>query len=250
MPSPSQRPERALLALATSPAGIRELATTPNAEARLILAELSVGLTSAVAASAPKLFQLNRQLGETTVTKLLVVILKSFVDSLKVPAKPDAADIIELAATLAETYTHDSVKDIILALKDMRTLGTTFYQSLDVSRIYEGLNAYFEKKARFLENEHYDQKITGAAAQAVALRGFSTNVGTVLDNVAARIPADHPNREQLRRRLSMSKARASRGLISPQQHEQTQAEHRQMTTRPDRKDWKAKTKLPKPPKAA
>ncbi len=60
----------------------------------------------------------------------------------------------------------------------------------------------------------------------------------MLANVAARIPEDHPNREALRRRLSLSKNRLRRNLISPEQHEQTQAQHRQMATRNDRKDWK------------
>ncbi|UOR06262.1 hypothetical protein MUN82_04000 [Hymenobacter aerilatus] len=235
--APLPTPEHALLALVTSPGTISELARTENPDARMMLAELSVGLTPAVATSAPKLFQLNRQLGEATVVKLLVVILKSFVDSVKVPTKPDAADIIEMADTLAQTYTHDSIKDIVLALKDMRTQGTKFYQSLDPSTIYAGLNKYFEKKADFLENQHYDQKVMGQAAEAVALRTFSVSAGEVLDNIAARIPEDHPNRERLRRRLSLAKARAARNLISKEQHEKVQAEHRQMTTRPDRKDW-------------
>ncbi|SDY68048.1 hypothetical protein [Hymenobacter psychrophilus] len=54
---------------------MRELAATPNPEARALLAELLVGLTMAQAAAAPKLFQLRRQLGETVLVKLLIIIL-------------------------------------------------------------------------------------------------------------------------------------------------------------------------------
>lgn len=205
----------------------------------MILAELSVGLTPAAAATAPKLFQIKRQLGEATVVKLLVVILKAFVDSLKVPTKPDAADIIELADTLAQTYTHDSIKDIVLALKDMRTAGTKLYQSVDVTTIYLAINSYFERKATFLENEHYDQKAVGASEQAVAVATLAdpTTVA-ILRNVACTLPDTHPIKQALRRRLSLSKARQKRGLITKEQHEQTQAEHLKMAVRPDRKDWK------------
>ena len=42
---------------------MRELASTPNPEARALLAEVSVGLTVAQAVAAPKLFQLRHRLG-------------------------------------------------------------------------------------------------------------------------------------------------------------------------------------------
>ncbi len=131
-----------------------------------------MGLTPQVAATAPKVFQLKRQLGEGTVLKVLVVILKAFVDSLKVPTKPDAADIIEMADTLAQTYTHDSIKDIILALKDMRTDGTKMYQSLDVAAIYLAINKYFDKKATFLRNQHMDQKAAGQSQDSGLKNGY------------------------------------------------------------------------------
>ncbi|MBC6606955.1 hypothetical protein H8B13_09010 [Hymenobacter sp. BT188] len=221
---------------------VSELARTPNEEARTLVAELSIGLTPLVAAQAPKLFQLNRHLGQATVTKLLVVILRAFVDSVKVPSKPDAADIIEMADTLAQTYTHDSLKDIILALKYMRTQGTKFYQALDSSAIYRAITSYFYLKVATLENQHLDQRIQGYSRDVVMVACLGVETPQVLDNIAARIPLDHPNRESLRRRLSISKARKERGLISEAQHQHTQAEHRQMATRQERKDWKGKTK--------
>ena len=141
---------------------MRELASTPNPEARALLAEVSVGLTMAQAMAAPKLFQLRHRLGETVLIKLLVVVLRAFMDSLRVADKPDAADILELADTLAHMYTHDSLKDIILALKEARTHGTKFYQSLDVSTLYRLIQEYFNRKAAYLENRHLDQKATGA----------------------------------------------------------------------------------------
>jgi hypothetical protein len=235
-------PEHELLAT-VEVATTRELASREaSSDVRLVLAELSVGLTLVTAAQAPKLYQLRHRLGESTVMKLLVVILRAFVDSVKVPTKPDAADLLEMADTLAQTYTHDSLKDIILALKEVRTHGTKFYHGcLDTATIYAGITDYFERKAAFLENQHYDQKAQGQSTEAVAVAALGEAAAQVLENVAARIPADHPNGESLRRRLSISKARKRRGLITPEQHEQAQAEHRKMATRQERKDWKPKT---------
>ena len=129
-----------------------------------------MGLTLAQAAAAPKLFQLQRQLGDRALVGLLVLVLRAFVDSLRVPDKPDAADILELADTLAQTYTHDSLKDIILALKEARTQGTNFFQALDVSTLYRLLSEYFDRKARYLEHRHLDQKATGASTVATAVQ--------------------------------------------------------------------------------
>ena len=218
---------------------MRELASTPNPEARALLAEVSVGLTVAQAVAAPKLFQLRHRLGETVLTKLLVVVLRAFMDSLRVPDKPDAADILELADTLANMYTHDSLKDIILALKEARTNGTKFYQSLDVSTLYRLIAEYFTRKAAYLENRHLDQKANGVSTQAADVKLLGEASPRMLENVAQQIPADHPNAEGLRQKLTITKAREARGLITRQEAEQQRAEARQATERKPRLDWKA-----------
>jgi hypothetical protein len=204
-----------------------------------MLADISVGLTRDVALSAPKIFQLNRTLGQREVVKLLVMILRAFVDSLRVPEKPDAADLLELADTLAETYTHDSLKDFILALKEARTSGTKFYQSLDVSTIYRLIREYFDKKAAHLENRHFDQKAIGAGQQAQAVQLLGDAAPQMLENVAQQIPADHPHAEGLRQKLSITNQKARRGLITPEEAQRQRAETRKAAERKPRKDWKA-----------
>ena len=218
---------------------MRELASTPNPEARALLAEVSVGLTVAQAAAAPKLFQLRHRLGETVLVKLLVVVLRAFMDSLRVPDKPDAADILELADTLAHTYTHDSLKDIILALKEARTTGTKFYQSLDVSTIYRLIQEYFARKAAYLENRHLDQKANGAGQQAQAVQLLGQAAPRMLENVAQQIPADHPNAEMLRTALTITNGKARRGLLTPEDAQAQRANIRKATERKPRPDWKA-----------
>jgi hypothetical protein len=227
----------AIVAAATT----RELARAePTAELRETLADMSVGLSIAKAAAAPKLFQVVRSQGEATVVKLLVAILAAFVHSVKVKTKPDAADILEMADTLAQTYTHESLKDLILALKQARTNGTKFYQDLDSSTVYRVIAEYFERKAAWLEDGHLDQKAQGVGQEAATVKLLGEAAPRMLEAVAARIPVDHPNAEALRRRLSIATQRHERGLISDEQFDQTKAEHRQMATRQDRKDWKTK----------
>ena len=203
-----------------------------------MLADISIGLTPAQALAAPKLFQLAYRLGEREVVKLLVVILRAFVDSLRVKEKPDAADLIELAGTLAQTYTHDSLKDIILALKEARTHGTNFFQALDVSTLYRLIADYFDRKARYLEHRHLDQKATGASTEATTVRLLDQAAPRMLEHVAQQIPADHPNAAALRKKLSITKAREARGLITTEQAEEQRAAARQATQRKERIDWK------------
>ncbi|MDJ0367346.1 hypothetical protein QMK33_19530 [Hymenobacter sp. H14-R3] len=216
---------------------MRELAATPCPEARALLAEVSVGLTVAQAAAAPKLFQLRHRLGETVLVKLLVVVLRAFVDSLRVPDKPDAADILELADNLAHTYTHDSLKDIILALKEARTSGTKFYQSLDVSTLYRLIQEYFTRKAAYLENRHLDQKAAGAGQQAQDVRLLGEAAPRMLDNVAQQIPPGHPNAETLRTALTITNGKARRGLLTPEEAQAQRANIRKATQRKPRPDW-------------
>ncbi|MFD1469904.1 hypothetical protein ACFQ48_16875 [Hymenobacter caeli] len=217
----------------------RELARATTPEIREMLADVSVGLTREVALTAPKIFQLNRSIGQREVVKLLVMILRAFVDSLRVPEKPDVADLLELADTLAETYTHDSIKDFILALKEARTNGTKFYQSLDVSTIYRLITEYFDRKAAYLENRHLDRKAAGVSRQAQDVQLLGDAAPRMLENVAQQIPADHPNAAGLRQKLTITNQKARRGLITPEEAERQRAETRKATERKPRKDWKA-----------
>ncbi|MGY3091103.1 hypothetical protein ACVWYF_004167 [Hymenobacter sp. UYAg731] len=231
-------PEHALV-LTVQAASTRELARNDvGSELREMLADMSVGLNMAMAAQSPKLYQVRRQLGEGTVIKLLVVILKAFVDSLKVPSKPDAADIIEIADALAQKYTHDSLKDVVLALKEARTNGTKFYQAVDASVIHRVINEYFDRKAQWTENWHRDFQAHTASAQSVAVKQLGDTSAKMLENVAQQIPSDHPNAEGLRQKLTITNGKARRGLITPEQAQQQRADLRKVTTRKARPDWK------------
>ena len=85
-----------------------------------------------------------------------------------------------------------------------------------MSTLYKLIAAYFEQKARFLENRHLDKKSTGASAQAADGQLLGDAAPKMLEGVAQQIPADHPNAETLRQKLTITNARDRCGFITPQ----------------------------------
>ena len=140
---------------------------------------------------------------------------------------------------LMNTYTHDSIKDLILAFKEARTSGKVFFQVLDQPTLFGVINDYFDAKAAFLVSEHRDRVARGTSANAETVRALGADARQLLHRVVDRISADAPDREQLRRRLSLTKAREVRGLITPTQAEQQRASFRAARVPHDRPDWKA-----------
>lgn len=125
---------------------------------KLLLVDIQSGLTRAAAYASPKLFQVRRSLGEKELVKLLVFTLKAFQDSLKVKEGMEAADLIECAQMVLAKYSHDSLKDIMLALKEAKWNGRVFYNALSGPVVMDILAEYFDAKALELEAEHRQQK--------------------------------------------------------------------------------------------
>jgi hypothetical protein len=95
------------------------------------------------ALQAPKLFQLRLSMGEKDLLKLICFILKAFADSLKVKHSLSTPEIIETANLIVEKYTHESVKDLIMAFKEVKLQGRKFYHSLSTVTVFEILHDYF-----------------------------------------------------------------------------------------------------------
>jgi hypothetical protein len=125
---------------------------------KLLVSEMSTGLTIQKALEAPKIFQVKKTLGMENLIKLFCVIIKSFCDSIKAKNTMDAADILECAELIAETYTHDSVKDIVMALKQAKKRGHSFYNSISIPVIFEIITEYMDQKAKFIEKVRADEK--------------------------------------------------------------------------------------------
>ena len=111
-----------------------------------------------------------------------------------------------------------------------------------MSTLYRLLSEYFDRKARYLEHRHLDQKATGASTEAAAVQLLGQAAPRMLEHVAQQIPADHPNATALRQKLSITKAREARGLITPEQAVAQRAEARQANQRKARSDWRPNAK--------
>lgn len=217
-------------------AGIRDLARSNSDELREMVADLSLSLTRQQAAAAPKLFQLKHRLTEAVVVKLLVVVLKCFCDAVRVPEKPSPAELIEAAEVLAATYTHDSIKDVVLALKEARLSGFNFFQSLDTTKIFGIVAAYFEKKVDWLKAQHLDTKAHSTSAEHSAIAQLAA-AGAAVHSIGQRLDPTHPNHESLRRKLTITNGKARRGLLTPEQAEQQRQQVQQANQRKPRPDW-------------
>ncbi len=124
-----------------------------------LVTQIASGLDLPTAHMSPKLFNLKSKYGKGTVIKILCAVLKSFCDSIKASKTMDTIDIIECAELLEEKYSHDSMKDIILALKNAKLKGTKFYNAIDVSVIMAICSEYFEEKTKWLESRHEQTKL-------------------------------------------------------------------------------------------
>lgn len=123
-----------------------------------LVSEMSYGLTIEKAFTAPKIFQLKKNQGTTTTIAIICAILKAFCDSIKANRSMDSVDIVECAEAILTKYSHESVKDIVLALKEAKLKGMKFYNSVDIAVIFEILTEYFEKKSLWIERKNSLEK--------------------------------------------------------------------------------------------
>jgi hypothetical protein len=218
----------------------RALASTETSiDNKLLLVEASLGLTQAIAADQPKLNRIRYVEGELHLLKSLIFILRQFVDSVKVPVKLDGADIIELAETICRKYTCDSMEDIILALKEARSGKTIFYNKLDQSDILSALDKYFVRKSIWLENLNLDQKSRATSIEQNTAVLLGQVAPDLCKQMTLRIDPAHPNSESLRRKLSITNAKEQRGLMTPEEAEQSRADVAAANMRKLRADWQA-----------
>jgi hypothetical protein len=181
---------------------VSELMGTENEELKLLLVEISVEVTMEKALQAPKIFQLKQSLGDKDLLKLVCLILKAFADSLKVKNSLTIPEIIETANLITEKYTHESVKDVILAFKETKLKGKKFYNVLSTQVIFEMLNEYFVNRAKYLENRHLDFR----QSEANNLTNWLKKMPDFMQQkYLMMIPKHHINKNTLRLRLSILK---------------------------------------------
>lgn len=181
---------------------VSELLKSSHQELEMLLSEISLEVTMEKALAAPKIFQLRQTLGEKDLLKLLCFILKAFVDSLKTKERLSYAEIIETAGLILGKYTHESIKDIILAFKEAKLSGRKFYGSLSQGVIFEILVEYFLRKAKYLEARQADLRMQEASNEATWLCRMPD---FMRQKYAKLLPENHPNRQALRLKLTIDK---------------------------------------------
>jgi len=104
-----------------------------------------------VALRSERIFQLKNTIGEATIYKSICVLLKMFSDATKVNKPLLNSEIILCADWIIKKYTHESIADFALALKDGIFGGHKFYGSVTIADVREVIEKYFETKAEKLE---------------------------------------------------------------------------------------------------
>lgn len=126
---------------------------------QVVIASKMAEITKNVAFTAPKLFQMDN----VSVKKQIASILSFFNKAIKVKEELQSHEIIILTQLIAEKYSHESVEDILLALKDAIFGGYKFFGKISIQDVTAILEMYFEKKAVWLENNHQTQKLASSA---------------------------------------------------------------------------------------
>jgi hypothetical protein len=173
-----------------------------NEELKLLLAEISAELNLARAVAAPKIFQVKQSLGEKDLLKLVCFILKTFSDSTKVKNKLTNSEIIETANLILEKYTHESIKDLILAFKEAKLSGRKFYNMLTIPMVFEILNSYFLTKSQYIEAMHQQFKEAEANNEKQWLKVMPD---FMQQKYICMIPKNLINREVLRLKATIQK---------------------------------------------
>lgn len=111
-----------------------------------------------VALHSEKLFQLKNSIGEANIFKSICALLKMFSDAAKVNKPLSSAEIIMCTDFIVKKYTHESIADFALALKEGIFGGQKFYGSVTIADVKETVEKYFETKAEKLRELHENTK--------------------------------------------------------------------------------------------
>ena len=132
-----------------------------NEPARMVLSELRREASIEKAHNSKKMTQVKKAIGEESLHKLLCFILKCFQDSLKItnPANEmSASELFEAADMLMGTgeneYGHESVFDVIMALKHFKANPFELFNAFNDMRLRRILTNYLETKADWLESHN------------------------------------------------------------------------------------------------
>lgn len=146
-------------------------------EMKMMLFEMERSLSFRECHSSKKICVVRKSLGEELVLKLVVFVIATFQNSIKVANGLTASEIVMVADDFVNTYTHDSINDLIFALRKARMQGREFYNKFSQQDLQAILREYFEQKSIWLENEERSSPfiLPSAAAKIQSLLATPAN---------------------------------------------------------------------------
>ncbi len=121
-----------------------------------------------------------QKMGENMVAKVIMICIKSFCDSIMVARKMSLPDYMEVASIFLEKHKHESIDDILVALKEAKASGRKDYGGFGSQDVFAIFNAHLEKKIIFRENQHMDRKVQTTDRETGKI--LATNVD-IMDSV-------------------------------------------------------------------
>lgn len=176
-----------------------------------------IAITPQSALMATKVNQLDKKES----TKNVFALLSLFSDAVKTNKGLEMHEIILLADWVTTKYTHDSIEDIALALKEGIFGGHKFYGSVTIADVKEVFEKYFEKKAEWLEKQHREIKNTDKDVSNTIISDISS--GYTKANIESFTEQfERAKREEAKRNIeAWRKKMATPGLITDEKYFET-----------------------------
>ncbi|WP_019986480.1 hypothetical protein [Rudanella lutea] len=151
----------------------------------LMVMKVQQDATIAVAATAPHTRDLIRKVGRPTAMKLVCAVLKMASLSMNLSQPITPYQVFELAQLFLDKYPTDSVMDLIMCLKLLKSGSlcnedgevVRVYNRFDVQTVMEWMAAYGLQKAQWLEEQHRRE----AGAHKEAAKGLFLNADQLTD---------------------------------------------------------------------
>jgi hypothetical protein len=120
---------------------------------KMMLFQMERSLSFEECHASKKIFEVRKSIGEELTLKLVVFVIAAFQNTLKIANGLTASEIVMVADDFINVYTHDSINDLIYALRKARMEGKEFYNKFSQQDLQAILKVYFEQKSIWIENE-------------------------------------------------------------------------------------------------
>ena len=124
---------------------------------RAMLYRLENSTTFEECHESDKIHVLIKELGKELLQKIVVFVIASFQNSLKIANGLTTFELVLIAEEFLNRHSFESISDLIMALRKAKDDGKEFYNKFSEGDFNAIMNKYFEEKAKWLENYHRDK---------------------------------------------------------------------------------------------